>query len=285
MQSVRKLSVLVALLGGLFAFGVSPAVAGNDGGSCSPWVDGTVIPVPCAAGSGSSGTGGGNGGGGSGSVNNLCSITPLDDAQVRQFGLPSPPHGYGWALMNCGAIGPGPLVVLVSNATGAPSVTPQQLLDQALGELQLPYLGPRTAPPRGKDGLVGLAEWYWIPAAEWHPLSVTVHAGPVWATATAAPMELTLGPGGGLPSVSCAGPGTAYDPAKSAAAQQTQCSYVYEQPSTGQPGNAYQASLTVSWRVSWTGSGGAGGVLDAALPVTVDFPVPVGQSEALVSKP
>ena len=43
--------------------------------------------------------------------------------------------------------------------------------------------------------------------------------------------------------------------------------------------------MTVTWRVSWTGSGGAGGVLDAALAVPVGFTIPVAQGEALVSKP
>ncbi len=110
-------------------------------------------------------------------------------------------------------------------------------------------------------------------------------AGPVWASVTAVPVGLTFAPGGGLSPVSCAGPGTAYNPRRPAAAQHTDCSYTYVQPSVGQPGHAYQASVTVTWRVSWTGSGVAGGLLDAALPVTVDFAVPVAQGEALVTSP
>jgi hypothetical protein len=263
---------------------------GSSGGTCNPYVNGTVIPVPCSAGGGIGGAGGGGGAtgsGGSGNVSTACSFTPLDQAQAAQFGLPwPPPAGSTWALMDCvfGNLGPAPLVVLI-NASGTPSVTPRQLLDQALGELKLPYLDPMTAPPLRSDGLVGLPEWYWIPAASWHQLSVTVHAGPVWARATATPERLVLSPGGGLESVSCPGPGTAYDPAKSAAAQHTYCSYTYQQPSVGQPGSAYQASLTVTWRVSWAGSDGTGGILDAALPVSVDFPLRVGQGEALVSTP
>ena len=61
----------------------------------------------------------------------------------------------------------GPQAVLVSNATGAPQITPQQLLDQALGELRVPKPWAGQAPPRGTDGLVGLPEWFWIPAGEW----------------------------------------------------------------------------------------------------------------------
>ncbi len=107
-------------------------------------------------------------------------------------------------------------------------------------------------------------------------------AGPVWATATATPAGLSFQPGAGLGPVTCPGPGTAYNPARPAARQHTDCSYTYLQPSAGQPGNAYQASITVTWNVSWTGSGGAGGVLDAGLQVPFTFPIPVAQGEALV---
>ncbi len=62
-------------------------------------------------------------------------------------------------------------------------------------------------------------------------------AGSVWAAVTAAPVRLTFQPGAGLSPVSCAGPGTAYNPRKPAAAQHTDCSYTYLRPSTGQPGD------------------------------------------------
>jgi hypothetical protein len=41
--------------------------------------------------------------------------------------------------------------------------------------------------------------------------------------------------------------------------------------------------VTVTWRITWTGSGGAGGVLDAGLAVPVGFPIGVAQGEALVT--
>jgi hypothetical protein len=276
---------MLALTACLTAAGAAPVAAG--GGGCDPYVDGTVIPVPCSSGSGNGGDNG-SGGGGASTVNNSCSITVLDKAQARDLGLSwPPPTGQSWALLDClwGPTGPIPQAVLVSNATGAPAITPHQLLVSALGELQIPYLGPRTAPPRGHAGLVGLPEWFWIPADDWHARDVTVSAGPVWASVTAVPVGLTFAPGSGISPVSCAGPGAAYNRRKPAAVQHTDCSYTYVQPSVGQPGNAYQASVTVTWRISWTGSGGAGGLLDAALPVPVGFAVPVAQGEALVSSP
>jgi hypothetical protein len=151
--------------------------------------------------------------------------------------------------------------------------------------LQIPILPVRTAPPLGKDGLVGLPEWFWIPADRWHPRSVTVQVGSVWATAVAAPVDLAFDPGDGLTPVSCAGPGTAYDPARSASAQHTDCAYTYADPSASQPGGAYRADLIVAWRVSWTGSGGSSGVIDAALQIPAEFEVRVAQGEALVSSP
>jgi hypothetical protein len=120
---------------------------------------------------------------------------------------------------------------------------------------------------------------------DWHARTVTVTAGPVWAAVTAAPIGLTFRPGAGLSAMSCAGPGTPYNPNEPSTAQHTDCSYTYLRPSTGQPGNAYQASMTVTWLVTWTGSGGAGGVLDAALPVAVRIAVPIAQGEALVTNP
>jgi hypothetical protein len=322
MRAVRTmgqplLSLLVALVIALslaVAWGAAPATASSTGGGtsgCDPYLDGTVIPVPCSAGSGSAGSRGGSGNngssgggsdgsgsdgsgsGGSGSggsagsstTSSSCQTVVLSNAGAQNLGLPGPPpQDKSWGLLDCLG-GRGPVAVLVSKATGVPAVTPQQLLVTAFGELQIPYIGPDTAPPRGHDGLVGLPEWFWVPSGRWYARSVTVRAGEVWATVTAAPVSLTFEPGGGISAVTCLGPGTAYDPREPADAQHTECAYTYLLPSIGQTGDAYRASVTVTWRVSWTGSGGASGVLDRALPVSVDFTIPVAQGEALVTNP
>jgi hypothetical protein len=239
-----------------FALAVSWPAAASGGGSwsgsggCDPYINGTVVPVPCSSGSGTG--------------------------------------GYGGAGGNAGgsdATGTGQLGALVSNPAAAPQLAPQLLRVQALGELNVPHLQPATAPPRGSAGLVGLPEWFWVPADQWRTRSVTVAAGPAWATVVAAPIGLTFEPGAGLRPVSCSGPGTAYDRRKPSVQQHTDCSYTYERPSTSQPESVYHASLTVTWRVSWTGSGGSGGVLDAALGVPVALTIPVAQGEALVTRP
>jgi hypothetical protein len=275
------LSVL-CLAAALTLAGAGRATAAGPGG-CAPYVAGTVVPVPCSAGPETGGDSDQAGGGTSAS--GACTMVPVDQQQAQSLGLSwPPPAGETWALLDClgGAIGPGPQAVLVSTA-GAPQVTPEQLLIQALKDLRVPALQPDTAPPPGADGLVGLPEWFWIPAASWHPLTVTVTAGPVWATVTATPSGVRFSPGTNAGPVTCAGPGNAYDPAISAADQQTGCSYTYVQPSAGLPGDAYQASVTVVWSVVWTGSGGAGGVLASTLSVPVSVPIRVAQAEALVT--
>jgi hypothetical protein len=204
---------------------------------------------------------------------------------VQQLGLGPAPAGQAWAELACGGTLPGVVAILVGTTIGAPQVTPQQLMVQAYGELRVPSLTPVTAPPVGRDGLVGLPEWFWVPSAGWHPRSVTVSAGPVWATVTATPDGLTFEPGAGISPVTCHGPGTAYYPSKPSASQHTDCSYTYVQPSAGLPGNVYQASVSITWRVDWVGSGGAGGVLAPALSMPVAVAIPVAQGEALVTTP
>jgi hypothetical protein len=286
-QALARAAALTSIAICALAVSVPSALASSGTGTCYGYVNGSAVTVQCSYGSSSGGTGPGPGGG---HIQEGCAIgPPLTRAQAQQIGLQwPPPKGYGWALLEClggKTVDNEPQVVLIDVATGSPPVTPQQLLAYALSQLQIPALPAATAPPRGRDGLVGLPEWFWIPAADWQARTVTVRAGPVWATATAAPAGLALDPGAGLEQVSCAGPGTAYDPAKPASGQHTNCSYTYAEPSAGQPQDAYQATLTVTWRVSWTGSGGAGGVLDPALAVPYRFAVRVAQGEALVSTP
>jgi hypothetical protein len=279
MRALAGAAAAVVMAGSVVFATISPAAA-SGGGSCNPYLDGTIILVSCSSGAG---VGGDSSGGAGSTLDDTCTFAALDEVQVKNLGLSwPPPRGKHWALMECGA-GAAPQAVLVRNVTGAPAVSPRQLLVHAYGELYVPHLRPATAPPRGTDALVGLPEWFWVPAGEWHARSVTVTAGAVWATATAAPVSLTFLPGAGLSPVTCTGPGAAYNRHLPAAQQHTNCSYTYLQSSAGLPGNADRASVTVTWRITWTGSGGTGGVLDAGLAVPVGFSVGVAQGEALVT--
>jgi hypothetical protein len=232
-------------------------------------------------GNGGGGPGGGGSGGGGGGSTDTCKLFPLP------AGYPDPypaPKGEKWMWIVCQVVEQTGLVLVPVGATnGNPGITPQQLLQWALANLSVPVPAPFTAPPRGRAGLVGLPEWVWLPAREWRPVSAQVSVGPVWAKVTAVPGKMTISPGGGLPATSCTGPGTAYDRRLAASAQHTDCSYTYAQSSDLQPGHAYQASVTVTWTATWTGSGGAGGVVNPPLQETTNFPVRIAEGQALVT--
>jgi hypothetical protein len=222
-------------------------------------------------------------GGSGGGSKSACSLTPLSQQQAQFLGLPWPaPKGHTWAAITCPGTQPFGGVTLVDNATGAPAVTPQELSQIAIGDLIIPDPAMQTAPPPGKDGLVGLPEWFWV--TNWHQVSSPrITAGPVWAQATAVPVKLIFNSGDGQGGSSCPGPGTAYRPALPLSAQHTDCSYIYKQPSAGQPRDAYAASVTVLWNVAWIGSGGAGGVVATGRPVTTPMMLHIAAGEALVT--
>ena len=256
------------------------AGGGGGGGNCYP-VNFTWI---CVYSGGSGGSPGSSGG--SGTV--TCTYTKASPGVLQRAGIGPPAPGYEWDIMTCPGSPQGALggqLVQVSTSTGAPAISPFDLFRIAIGELSVPTLAAATAPPRGKDGLVGLPEWYWVARGQWHPVSVTVRAGPVWATASASPTALSYVPGGGMGSVSCKGPGTPFDRTTPAAQQRSSCSYTYTQASKGQPGSAFQAGLFVTWTVSWTGSGGAGGLVTNDYTTGNAFAVRVAQAEALVTAP
>ncbi len=275
--SVAGLAVMLALPSAMPA--QAAQAASPDSGGCFP-IDFTWICIDQGGLPGSPGSGG--------SAKITCTYTKASQAILERTGTGPPAKGYQWDIMTCPGSACGSLggqLVQVNTKTGTPSISPVELLKIAIGELSVPALAAKTAPPMGKNGLVGLPEWFWIPRSEWKPISITVTAGPVFAVATASPATLTYVPGGGLGSVSCAGPGTAFVRGTAASSQRTSCSYTYDQPSAHQPGSAYQAALVVTWTISWTGSGGAGGTITTGYTTGTAFGVRVAQAEALVGTP
>lgn len=158
---------------------------------------------------------------------------------------------------------------------GAPAITPQMLLQQAIAQLRPPAPRILTAPPRGKNGVVGLPEWFWLDPATAGSITKRLAVGPVWVEVTASPQQMSISPGSGLAPVICPGSGTAYS-----AGTQSSCTYTYTRSSAGQPGDAYTATVTVSWGGTWRGSGGVGGAL-TPIPVTDAFTVRVAEGQAL----
>ncbi|WP_146607448.1 hypothetical protein [Spongiactinospora gelatinilytica] len=153
--------------------------------------------------------------------------------------------------------------------------SPEKLARRAYKLIPITPPSVSTAPPRGRDGLVGLPHWFWLADEQWTAKSKRLRAGSVWAEATATPQQMTINTGDGR-RLTCNGPGTAYDPTRPPERQKTTCSHLYEQPAHG-----YRVTVSVTWGGSWRGSGGTGGTLP---PITrsVTFPVRVVEAQAPV---
>ena len=152
---------------------------------------------------------------------------------------------------------------------GTPPPDPAVVGAQAASELQLS--SPSLVLSPSSTGYVHLAEWLWIDPSIWHPFTTTAQActagGCTTASATATPAYVTWSSGDGA-TLTCNGPGTAYNTALPATSQSTYCSHTYTETSAGQPtpnGNpndaAFPITATVTWTVRWTGPAGSGGSL------------------------
>ncbi|MDF5758429.1 hypothetical protein [Spongiactinospora sp. TRM90649] len=156
-----------------------------------------------------------------------------------------------------------------------PRVSAEKLARRAYRQIPIPVPKLLTAPPRGRDGLVGLPHWFWLADGQWAAKSKRLRAGAVWVKATAAPQQMTINAGDGR-TFTCSGPGNAYNHSLSPDQQRSTCSYLYTHPA-----HAYRVTVSVTWEGTWQGSGGLGGTLP---PITrsVTFPVRVVEAQTLV---
>src|SRR5665213_4353013 len=186
---------------------------------------------------------------------------------------------------------PSGAVNLIYTAPGQPlpnvAPTPGQLAQQALASLTLP--NPTTG--RGlastlADGrpysLVRASTWFWTDPGSYKTYSASASVAGVAATVTVTPGELTFTPGDGSAAVSCTGPGTAWTHSDSPwVTSPTRCDYSYPHSSYGDPGGELTATYGITWRVTWTGTGGVGGVLpDITTTSTSTFAI--AEAEAVV---
>jgi hypothetical protein len=292
MRRLGRLVVAVALLGGALiavsgaslaagapaASAASASAAGGTG--CTGYnVGGNAWAVQCNNGAGySTGSGGG-------SSPDDCTWITLAEAE-SQFLVSAAvvaeykaPPGYVYLVQDCPDQWFGVQILLFANGG---TLTTLDLAEQAYARLSPPKLAVGTAPPAGQDGLVGLPEWFWIDAADYLTLSRTVSLAGLSATVTAKPGPLVINPGDYQASFTCPGPGTQYNPAESAASQQSDCTFLYTQPSVGQPGNEFTVTVSVTWTATWTGTGGTGGTL-APITRTTTIELPIAQAETVFS--
>jgi enoyl reductase len=139
---------------------------------------------------------------------------------------------------------------------------------------------------------VQVPTWFWVPGSQWRPVSATasVTSGPftVSATTTAKPSSVVFSPGDGslgTGSVSCAGPGVAFDDGRAMSQQGHPCNtYTYRNSSSLSPNASatWPAAMTIVWHVAWVGSDGTGGTLPD-LNTTTPIALSVGEVEALLT--
>ena len=184
-----------------------------------------------------------------------CTYTAGGPSVTATIGVGGPQPGQ-WVFPVCagpGVIDPMPPFWVTGAqpaVVAAAQVSPVVVAERAVRRLGLSSPVIRMAPPDGDAQLVGVATWLWIDPAAWKTLSASASAGPVTTTATATPSKVTWDMGDG-DSVTCAGPGTAYDPSRPDAT--TNCSYTWAAPGT------YTVTAAIYWSVSWTATGAPGG--------------------------
>lgn len=170
-------------------------------------------------------------------------------------------------------------------------VSPSEAARRAIGRLPLPVPVVHHNPDRmgGRPAtVVGVKTWWWVSSSSFRVMRQTVRVGGVWVTVMATPVRSVWRSGSAAtPTVSCAGPGRAYDASRSASSQDTDCFTVYRESSASQPQTGpspndryFTASVTVVWRVTWVGSGGSRGSLPD-LSRTTSFPIAVEDVQAV----
>jgi hypothetical protein len=129
---------------------------------------------------------------------------------------------------------------------------------EALGHLPLPEPTLVMSPPPQFDSVVNVPVFLAIDGADWEAKSVTTGVPGVTVTVTATPVrtEWEMGTGD---LVTCPGPGTPYDFARSEGDQVADCTYTYRATSIGQRNERFPVVATVVWRASWSVTGAPGG--------------------------
>ncbi|MGH9213523.1 MAG: hypothetical protein ACRD2C_23040, partial [Acidimicrobiales bacterium] len=164
-----------------------------------------------------------------------------------------------------------------------PGVTgpdPEALARQVYEEVPLVFPTPHTSPPADAQQLVGFPVWLWVDGGVWRSFDASASLAGVTVTVVAQPQSLRWDMGDGT-VLDCAGPGTAWTP-DTPDSQRSDCSHVYQYVSARQSGGRYQASVTVSWSVTWSASTGQSGTLPVASRSS-SFSLDVRERQAVIT--
>ncbi|WP_329167420.1 hypothetical protein OG709_21025 [Streptomyces sp. NBC_01267] len=214
------------------------------------------------------------------------------DGDYKDFNKAKTGKGYWWdSYVDDSRIGePGALscdkpIFWVDKGAPPPAdipqaITPEILSQLAYAEIRVPDTKVTLAPHGATK--VNLPTWAWLDSTDFKPVSVTasVPVLNIQATTKAVPVSLKLEPGTAdaetyPASGECAfnadgSIGTPY--AKGDADKTPPCGLTYLRAS-GDNG-PYQLKATITWKISWTGTGGAGGDLpDGTFGTTQDVTV------------
>ncbi|WP_341925128.1 hypothetical protein [Nocardioides psychrotolerans] len=128
-----------------------------------------------------------------------------------------------------------------------PLIDPGVLAQDALGRMKLRKARANIAPKPGFHTYVGIDNWLWLPASQWHNITETVTAGPTSVTVTAEPIRVEWDMGADVKS--CYDAGRAWKAGMTDAAL-TSCSFAYksiEDPT----GDKFTVSAHLVYGVTW----------------------------------
>jgi len=216
-----------------------------------------------------------------------ASVTPVTAGTLNEAagsGLAGDPTQGRFVTRTCGGA---PTVVWVPNGAaagpaGVPLVTPEMLAQDARNLLPIPV--PTVAINGWGPGasLVQMPTWWWVTNAD-GTLTQRTSLGAVWAEVTATPTTSTWTPNTPVDApVTCNGMGIAWAQGMSEE-QAGHCAITYTTASFRRlagDDQTFDSSLEVTWKVTWVGSGGTGGVLEP-LSMAADMPMQVYERQIL----
>lgn len=159
--------------------------------------------------------------------------------------------------------GSGGYIWLPTPPPGLPP-SPGELAKRAAATFKFPKPSGHRSPSENKRyegysfSYVNLWLYDWTDRDTWKTLTASASAGGNWARVTATPTTLTYAPGDGAAAVSCAGPGRAWtaDDGNSPPTAGA-CGYMY----TLATSSPITATQSITWKITWVGSGGTSGTL------------------------
>lgn len=177
-----------------------------------------------------------------------CYVQRMPDQEGTPIGGPVPG---AWYQRVCILPSGGDAISPAFWLTDDQVISPETVARQAVARLALPALVIRWNPAPPADQILHIPTWLWVEAASWASQSATASVPGLSVTATATPTRVVFATGDGV-SVTCGGPGTAWQSGMDPLAASPTCGYTYPKP------GSYTLTATVTWTVTWAGGGASG---------------------------